>query len=142
MSVKDLHPALYAFLVADTTIAGLVANGVGKYHIYPNVLPAGVKATSIVYQEISAPGDHHNEGPSGLARPRMQIAAWALTPPSARALAIAIKNYLDGYKGTMGSGGGAVTVKGAFFDDWRDVYDGTIEMHGKQADYFIWFDER
>lgn len=142
MSVKDLHPALFAFLVADAAIAASVPAGSGKYHIYPNVLPQSVQTTSIVYQEVSQLGDHHNEGPSGIARTRLQIAAWAKTPPAARALALLIKARLDGYRGTMGSGGAAVTVQGVFLQDQRDLYDDKVELHGKQADYFIWFEER
>lgn len=145
MSVLDLHPALFAFLTADAAIAAAVNAGSGKYHIYPNALPQGVSpAKSIVYQEISQLGDHHNEGASGLARSRLQVSAWAKTAPDARAVALLVKTRLDGYRGDMGSGGSAVTVQGVFFQDWRDQYvgDGELRLHGKSADYFIWYRER
>ncbi len=142
MTVKDLHPALFAFLVADAAIAAAVPAGSGKYHIYPNVLPPGVKATSIVYQEISQLGDHHNEGPSGLARTRLQVTGWGKSTSDARAIALLVKARLDGYRGTMGSGGAAITVKGVFFQDQRDLHDDELKLEGRQADYFVWYWER
>jgi hypothetical protein len=143
VSVKDLHPALFAFLVADAAIAAAVPAGSGQYHVYPNKLPQGEKpAKSIVYQEISQLGDHHNEGASGLARSRLQITGWGTSPANAREVALLVKARLDGYRGAMGSGGSAVSVKGVFFQDQRDLYDDDLKLDGKQADYFIWYWER
>lgn len=142
MSVGDLRPGLRAFLAADATIAALVVAG-GITRIYPNKLPQGVVATSLVYQEISNVGDHHNAGPSGLASPRMQITAWAGSADAAATLARAVKSRIDGYRGTMGSGGDAVTVQGVFFQDSRDIEDDeTPTLFGKQADYRIVWNER
>lgn len=137
MSLKDLRPALRAFLLEDATILGLVAA-----RMYPVMMPQGVKLTSIVYNEITSVGDHHSEGASGLAQPRVQLAAWGDTADKAHALALAIKDRLDGYRGSMGSAAAEVIVQGAFFDSWRDVYDETAKMFGKPADYFVWYQER
>lgn len=136
MALKDIRKALRAFVLADATVTTLAST-----RMFPGRLPQGETRDSIVYQEISAQGDHHNEGPSGLARPRFQITAWSLTADGAQALALAIKERLDGYRGVMGSGGNAVTVQGAFFDASRDIDDEVANLRGRQADYFVNFEE-
>lgn len=141
MSLKDIRPALRAFLAADAAIAALVVSG-SVTRIYPGKLPQGITAASLVYSEISGQGDHHNEGASGLVRVRMQIAAWATTADAAHALFLAVKNRLDGYRGAMGSGASEVTVQGAFIDSWRDLDDDAANLRGKIADYFINYEER
>jgi hypothetical protein len=141
VTLVDLRPGLRAFLAADAAIAALVVSGL-LTRIYPVKLPQGITAASIVYNEISGQGDHHNEGASGLVRVRMQIAAWAQTADAAHALFLAVKNRLDGYRGPMGAGATLVTVQGAFVDSWRDVDDTVANLRGKAADYFLFFEER
>ena len=140
MSLKDIRPALRAFLAADAAIAALVVSG-GTTRIYPGEMPQGVTATSIVYNDISSQTGLHNEGSDGLTSTRMQIAAWATTADAAHALALAIKNRLHGYAGAMGSGAAEVNVQLARFDSWRDQDDTVANLRGKVADYFIDFDE-
>jgi hypothetical protein len=138
VSLKDIRPALRAFLLADASISAAV----GASRIYPDEMPQGVTATSLVFQEISNAGDHHMQGPSGLARPRMQVTAWAMTKDAAYALGLLVKGRLDGYVGVMGSGGAAVMVQGVFFDSSRNVKDDAASLYGRQQDFLIWFEER
>lgn len=140
MSLKDIRPALRAFLAADAAVVAVVVSG-GTTRIYPVKLPQGVTAASLVYNEISGQGDHHNEGPSGLVSQRIQVAAWAQTADAAHALFLAVKERLDGYHGVMGTGGAAVTVQGVFVDSWRDVDDTDANLRGKLADFIFWFEE-
>jgi hypothetical protein len=133
MSLKDIRAGLRTFLLADGAVAALVAT-----RIYPVKLPQGITAPSIVYNEISGQGDHHNEGPSGLVAVRMQIAAWAQSADAAHALFLAVKEAIDGYRGMMGS----VEVQGVFVGNWRDLEDATANLRGKVADYFIHYSER
>jgi hypothetical protein len=141
MALKDIRPALRAFLVADATIAGLVKTG-SVTRIYPGKMPQGQTLTSIVYNEISGQGDQHSQGASGLARVRMQLTAWATTADASHALYLAIKERIDGYRGTMGSGATLVNVQGVFLDSWRDIEDTEANLIGKAADYFINYEER
>lgn len=139
MTVADLRPALRTFLLADSAIS----SAVGGARIYPGKVPQGILLASIVYTLISDGGDYHNEGASGLARPRYQIDAWAPTLDAATALANLIKARIDGYRGTMGSGGNAVTVQGVFRDaGGRQDFDDVAQMWRDGRDYFIWFEER
>jgi hypothetical protein len=141
MALKDIRPALRSFLVADATIAALVKTG-STTRIYPGKMPQGQTLTSIVYSEISGQGDQHSQGASGLARVRMQLTAWATTADAAHALYLAIKERIDGYRGTMGSGAPLVNVQGVFLDSWRDIEDTEANLIGKAADYFINYEER
>ena len=136
--IKDLRPALRAFLLADTAIAAVVA-----VRIFPSVLPQGVSATSLVYHRVSGFGDHHMEGPSGYAVGRWQIAAWSESLDTAEALANLVKYRLDGYRGGMGSGGQAVKVQGAFYEsDNPPAYDAARRLYSVGRDYMIHVAER
>lgn len=141
MSLKDIRPALRTHLAANGAVAALVVAG-GTTHIYAVKLPQNVKRDAISYQEISGQGDHHNEGASGLVQVRMQISSWSKTPAGAHALFLAVKEAIDGYRGSMGSGAEEVDVQGVFIDSWRDLYDDGSELFGKVADYFIHYGER
>lgn len=140
MSLKDIRPALRAFLVADPAIEALVKTG-STTRIYPVKMPQGVTATSLVYNDISSQTGLHNEGSDGLTSTRIQIAAWAATADGAQALALAVKARLHGYAGKMGEGAAEVNVQLARFDSWRDQDDTVANLRGKVADYFIDFDE-
>lgn len=131
--MKDIRPALRAFLLADTAIAALVAT-----RVYPLKLPQGVPAgAAIVYTRISGGGDYTMVGPSGLAGPRIQIDAWASSADAAANLSNLIKNRIDGYRGVMGSGANAITVHGVFVADLREDYDDSAELYRSGRDYFI-----
>jgi hypothetical protein len=142
MSIADVRPALRSFLLNDATVSAAV----GGERIFPVVLPQGERGASIVYNRVSAVGDHHMQGASGLAMVRMQIDAWAELQDDADVLARAVKDVLDGYQGPMGDEGSppgpAVAVQGAFFDNQRDEFQSDIQMYRASADYLIWFEER
>lgn len=143
MTIKDIRPALRTFLLADAGIAAatlIAGSSPAKWNVYPVKMPQGVSATSIVYNRISGLGDLHNEGPSGLTRPRIQIDCWATSHDAAVVLANLVKERLDGYKGMMGS----VDVQGVIFESERDVENATITpaLFGLSRDYFFWYEER
>lgn len=139
--MKDIRPALRAFLLGDTAIAAAVGGADGA-RVYPVKLPQGTKAASIVYSRISARPDHTMAGPSGLARPRLQIDVWAPTANAATSLADLVKARLDGFAGLMGSGDDTVAVQGVFFADEREDFDDNAVLHRASKDYFFNFEER
>lgn len=142
MTLADLRVGLRAYLLADGSISTMV----GGTRVYPVRLPQGVIEPSIVYQRISALGDHHMQGASGLTRPRMQISCWAQTADLATQLANLVKARIDGYRGSMlwgeNSPAEAIVVQGIFFDSERDLYDEALKLHALSRDYLIWFEER
>lgn len=134
--MKDIRPALRAFLLADAGIAAIVST-----RVYPIKIPQGVKLASVVYSRISGQGIYHHGGDSGLAMPRFQIDAWGLTGDAATTLANLIKDRLSGYRGVMGSGGAAVTVQGVFMAAEMEDYDDAVQMSRMSRDYFIDYEE-
>lgn len=134
MALADIIPALRSYLLAD----GAISAATGGARIYPVKLPQGVTAASIVVTQVSDIGDHHNEGASGLARPRIQIDCYAPDFDVARALALAVKERIDGYRGAMGS----VAVRGVFFDGKGEGWEEDSALYRVRHDFFIWFDER
>jgi hypothetical protein len=140
MTVKDVTAALRAHLLADADVAATVGT-----RIHPGVLPQGQRTASVVVNLISAVGDHHMTGPSGLGRPRLQLTAWAPTPDDADTLARQVKTSLDGFSGAVAYGSASpqasVTVQGVFFDSARDGYDDVARLFFVQQDFLIWFEE-
>jgi len=139
--MKDIRPGLFDMLAADASIAAAVTEG-GISRIYPIVMPQGVSKPSIVYARISGEGDYTMRGPSGYARPRYQIDAWAPTAEAAASLANFVKDALDGFTGGIGSGANAVFVQGVFCAGEREDYDGTGKLFRVSRDYLIHHDER
>jgi hypothetical protein len=130
--MKDIRPALREFLLGDAAITTVVGT-----RVFPIKIPQGVTAASIVYTRISGDGDYTMQGPSGFVSPRIQIDAWAGSADAAANLANLVKDRLDGYRGVMGSGGGAITVHGVFIADQREDYDDAAQLHRSGRDYFI-----
>ena len=91
-------------------------------------------------------GDHHMQGPSGLARPRIQIDCWAQTVDAADSLGRLVKERIDGYRGSMlwgeNSPEEAIVVQGIFFDSEREDFDAAVNLYRSSKDYFVWFEER
>lgn len=142
MTLADIRVGLRALLLANAAISPAV----GASRVYPLVLPQGTTATSIVYSRISGIGDHHSTGPSGLARPRFQVDCWATTHNAAAALALLVKECLDGYQGSVqwddNSPGNAIEIQGIFFDSERENYDSEAKLYRVSHDYFVWYEER
>jgi hypothetical protein len=142
VSLKDIRPALRAYLLADAS----VSDAVGGDRIYPVRLPQNQRSPSIVYNRISAVGDHHMEGPSGLAQTRIQIDAWATTQDAAVELADLVKERLDGASGEILFGSASpsesLTLQGAFFDSEREDYDDAAELYRVSRDFIVWYAER
>jgi hypothetical protein len=130
--VKDIRKALRSFLLGDAPIVAVVVD-----RVYSLRIPQGIKSSSIVVTRISGPGDYHLQGPSGLMSARIQVDAWATTADAATTLANLVKDRLDGYRGTMGTGGNIITVHGVFVADLREDYDDEAELYRSGRDYFV-----
>lgn len=87
--------ALFALLSADPAVAALV-----DARIYPLIAPQSAPLPRIVYTGAGGIRWNSIDGPSGLGQPRVQIDAYAATYGQAHALAKAIRDALDGYRGT------------------------------------------
>lgn len=98
-----IEEALVDILEADAAVAAVVDD-----RIYPIVLPQGAMLPAIVYQRISGPRAETMQGPSGLAWPRFQFVSVGATFGDAMAVAVAVRQALDGYRGMVGG----VTIHG------------------------------
>jgi len=135
------RPSFVAFLLGDAALSAAV----GGSRVFPVVLPQEETRRSIVYAMTGDRGDHHTEGPSGLARPRMRVDAIADDIDDAAALAGLVKARLDGYAGPMvveGSPPEGVTVQGVFFDSSRDDYRSESKLYVVSAEFLCWIEER
>ena len=100
---------------------------------------------SLTYQRISGPRLHHLGDPSGRGSARIQIACWAETYVSVKALAAAVQASLDGFNGNLSDGGSPSTLRSVVIhlDNEIDDYDPSpqTELYRVIADYRIHHEE-
>ena len=81
-----LETALRSYVLADATVAALAGT-----RMYPRRLPQGPTLPALVYQRVDTRRLHDFDGPDGLPRARVQIAAWASNVAGAWELANAVR---------------------------------------------------
>ncbi len=124
----SIETELRAWLLADTTIAGLIDT-----RMYPQYLPQKVTYPAISYATASRVSSRQLSGPAGRARPRITVNSWAETYLEAKALAEAVRKRLDGFAGRWGSFSvGSVALDNAF-----DQYESEAEAHRIFQDYIV-----
>ncbi len=127
-----LETALRTYTLADTAVAGLAGT-----RMYPAKLPQGPTLPALVYQRIDTRRLHDLNGPDGLPRPRVQVTAWAANVAGAWALANAVRERLDGYRGQWGD----VAIGSCLCVGERDTDDPETGRAGVIQDYMIQFAE-
>ena len=146
MTVKDIRGGLVSYMLADADILAMVGGSIANARVYPVTLQQGISQPSIVYHRISGQGDHHMEGPSGLAQARVQIDSWAKRHDQAVALANLIKARIDGAADVVLFGSNSptddITVQGIFFDSVREDRDDGADMFRVSQDFIVWYEER
>lgn len=115
-----IEESQYAYLAGQSTNAGA--------RIYPNVIPQDATLPAIAYQRISGPRVMKHSGASGLAFARIQYSCTAATYSAAKALLHQVRAALNGFTGTMGTGG--VTVEHCIV---KNEVDGYNEVSDKQV---------
>lgn len=133
---------LRSFLISDATITGLVSE-----RIYPLTLPQSPVLPALTYSWISATRIPVMDAPIGMASPRIQIDCWAATYLVAVELFEAVRQRLDGFKGTLTVGG--TLVHGAFLDSERDFYESAADagtgsgsgIYRRSGDYMAHYEE-
>lgn len=120
-------------LLSDATVAAILAT-----RLYPVILPQNTIFPAATYQIIDTPRDNTLDGPSGLARPKIQFTLWATKADNVKALARAIRLALNGFKGTLPDGS---DVKSVLLEDERETYESDVNLHRIDLDFVVWFDE-
>lgn len=134
----SVEAAIVTLLTGDT--AGVNALIAGR--IAAAAMPQGLARPNVVYQRIGTRRRYSNDGPTGLARARLQVSCYADTPKAAKQLAAAVREVLDGYSGTVGG----CTIQALFLDDERDAPQPPatgrdLGVFGVQFDALIHYDE-
>ncbi|MBA2627184.1 MAG: DUF3168 domain-containing protein [Gemmatimonadales bacterium] len=121
-------------LLTDPTVGALLKGGV-----HPLILPQGTTAfPAITYQRIATVRVRSQEGPSGLARPRVQVDCWAKKFDQSAELGAAVRHRLDGYRGPVP---GSEDVQSIELVTDREEYDPQALLHRHSADYYVWHEE-
>jgi hypothetical protein len=99
--MADLGSAVRGYLAANAGVAALVST-----RIYPDVLPQGYTIKTggaLTYTLIDTVHDHLINGLAGIARSRIEFAAFASTRAGANLIAEAVRaSSLQGFTGAMG----------------------------------------
>lgn len=99
--MADLGTAVRGYLIANAGVLALTST-----RIYPDVLPQGYTVASggaLTYSIISTVHDHMINGLAGIARSRIEFAAFAGTRAAANAIAESVRaSGLVGTTGTVG----------------------------------------
>jgi hypothetical protein len=123
--VSVLEKAFAQHLIDHAGVGAEVAD-----RIYFQVAPSQAARPYITYQWISGDHVHHLGGASKVGRSVLQVNAWSDVMEDALATAEAVRDALDGYTGTLGSGGNTATVQrchlGSEFDDFVAPIDGGL----------------
>jgi hypothetical protein len=121
--MADLGEAVRGFLVANAGVLALTST-----RIYPDVLPQAYSVSTggaLTYTIISTTHDHMINGLAGIARSRVEFAAFAGTRAAANAIAEAVR--ASGLVGTTG------LVGGVFFDSVM-ITDGVQTLDERPTD--------
>lgn len=133
--MADLGTAIRGFLVADAGVLALTGQ-----RIYPDVLPQGYSVSSggaLTYTIIDTIHDHLLNGLSGIARSRIEFAAFAATRAGANAIAEAVR--ASGLAGTMGLVGG-VQIESVMLDSGIQTLDEQPTDGSQEHRYLTVFD--
>lgn len=124
----SLETALRTYVLADAAVAAAVGA-----RMYPRRLPQGPTLPALAYQRIDTRRLHDLDGPDGLPRARVQIAAWAANVQAATDAAAAVRERLDGFKGAWGD----VQIGACLCVAERDLDDPETGRSAVVQDYMI-----
>jgi Protein of unknown function (DUF3168) len=132
-----IEEALFAILAADGTVKGLLANPDGSVRIYPELMPEETPYPALSYFRVSGARFPAYDGSILLAHPRFQFDVWANDSLSARQVAGAVRQALQGYKGTAAG----VVIAGAFIRDEHSAYEHETRSFRHAVDFEVFHQE-
>lgn len=126
--------AVYSLLKDAPAIIALVAD-----RIFPLLAPQDVDVPFLVYQRVSGVRWRSLSGPSGMAQPRMQVDAYAMTYSGAKTLATAVRQTLDGFRGVVAG----IRVGGIALQSDQDMPEEDVEpkLFRVSMDFMVTHDE-
>lgn len=131
-----IERAIASYLRGKPSITGLVGDD-----IYPEVAPDKAPYPFITYTIISESHDHAMSGATGLAQVTVQLDVWTSTFADRVSVSEAIRNALDGFRGSMGAEN--LEVRNCFFSSRSTSTERELEgkgqpIHRATLDFSIW----
>ena len=133
--MADLGTAVRGFMIADAGVLAMTST-----RIYPDFLPQGYTVANggaLTYTIIDTIHDHLINGLSGIARSRVEFAAFSGTRAGANAIAEAVRS--SGFAGTTGTVGG-VFFESVMLDSGIQTLDEQPTDGSQEHRYFTVFD--
>lgn len=133
--MADLGTAIRGFLIADATVLAAVGS-----RVYPDILPQGYSVAdggALTYTVIDTIHDHMINGLAGIARSRIEFAAYSGTRAGANLIAEAVRE--SGLAGTTGNVGG-VFVESVMLVDGIQTLDERPTDGSQEHRYLTVFD--
>lgn len=126
--------ALYTLLSEDAAVSALAGN-----RIYPLRAPDRVALPYLTYQRISGARWRSIDGPSGMAQPRIQVDVWADRYDVSKSVAGAVRNALDGWRGTVAG----VRVGGIALEGDQDLFEDEVDppLYRVSLDFIVTHNE-
>lgn len=94
--MTSIKAALYTYLSTHPALVPVVGT-----HIYPLVAPTSITQPYVTMQRLMHVNDRHMVGVTDLAHLTLQLDSWALTSCEAEQVTEALRQALDGYRGSM-----------------------------------------
>lgn len=134
--MSDIEEAIESVLVNDTAVRNLVASSAGM-RIFAMKLVQGAVLPAVTYQLISDPSINSHDGPSGLAKARIQFDAYAANKEQARAVTRAVRlAFIPIHRYVMG-----VFLTGARKINESSMFDPDPRLRRRSMDMEIWHSE-
>lgn len=127
-----LEEGLYTHLMNQSAVTDLIST-----RLYPLIVPQDADLPAVAYQRITGAPAHSHEGPSGLARARIQLTIVAASYSEAKAVAEAVRQALDGKRRGLGGVDVGMCMLADDADDWSAAFEGPVV----RQDYVFWYRE-
>lgn len=93
-----IYDDLYSYLIGQSTITALVGT-----RVYPLHLPQNPTLPALTMEQTQAEYEYCITGSANWAAPTIRISVYSESLPEIATIAEALRNVLQGYKGTMGA---------------------------------------
>jgi hypothetical protein len=130
--MTTVEEGLVAHLMGDSDVTASIST-----RLYPLVVPQDAALPAAAYQRISGPREPAHDGPTGLARARIQFTFVGATYAEAKEAATAFRRLLDGHRRGLPGVKRAVITLVDDRDDWAPQFEKPVV----RQDYMIWYTE-
>ncbi len=133
--MATIEEALITRMLATAAITAIVGTNAAA-RIYPLIIPQTAALPALAYQKISSPKEQMHTGSSHLCRSRIQITAIASDYAGVKALATAVKQCWDSFRGTVAG----VRIDGVAIDNDADteIERQAVAVPVVRIDLLIW----